>query len=101
MDFNKLINLLSGHKNFINDRNLKNVIQAVVQLVYRYEKIACGRFWNTGSRLEKEFNGATSRAAAEYWIWDGIHPAYSGHEMISREWLQQVSKKLPFLNNTN
>ena len=48
--------------------------------------------------LQKIFNCATSRAAAEYWIWDGIHPAYSGHELITREWLQQVSKKLPFLN---
>lgn len=48
--------------------------------------------------LQKIFNGAVSRAVADYWVWDGIHPTYSGHELITREWLKQVSKRLHFLH---
>ena len=47
--------------------------------------------------LQKIFNDAVKRAAAEYWMWDGIHPTYSGHELITREWLKQVSKELHFI----
>jgi lysophospholipase L1-like esterase len=47
--------------------------------------------------LQKAFTDASSLAADDYWIWDGIHPTYSGHELITREWLKQVSKQLHFL----
>jgi len=47
--------------------------------------------------LQKVFNNAVSRAPAEYWMWDGIHPTYSGHELITKEWLKQVSKEFNFL----
>lgn len=47
--------------------------------------------------LQKIFNDAVKRAAAEYWIWDGVHPTYSGHELITKEWLKQVSKQLHFI----
>jgi lysophospholipase L1-like esterase len=49
--------------------------------------------------LQKIFTDATKQAAVDYWIWDGIHPTYSGHELITREWLKQVSKRLHFLKN--
>jgi lysophospholipase L1-like esterase len=47
--------------------------------------------------LQKVFNDAVSRAAAAYWIWDGVHPTCSGHELIAKEWLKQVSRRLRFL----
>ena len=47
--------------------------------------------------LQKVFTDAVSLAAADYWIWDGIHPTYSGHELITKEWLKQVSRQLRFL----
>lgn len=47
--------------------------------------------------LQKIFIAAAGRAAADYWIWDGIHPTYSGHELITREWIKQVSRELHFL----
>jgi lysophospholipase L1-like esterase len=32
-----------------------------------------------------------------YWIWDGIHPTVFGHEIMAREWINQVSTRLNFL----
>jgi lysophospholipase L1-like esterase len=47
--------------------------------------------------LQKVFQEAATRASADYWVWDGIHPTVAGHELIAQEWLKQVSKQLPFL----
>ncbi len=48
-------------------------------------------------RLQDVFNAACSKAPAEYWIWDGIHPTVAGHELIAREWIGQVMKRLSFI----
>lgn len=47
--------------------------------------------------LQDTFNQALKRAPADYWIWDGIHPMPGGHELIAREWIKQVGKKLKFV----
>ena len=47
--------------------------------------------------LQSIFNKAAAHPNSEYWIWDGIHPTVAGHELITREWLKQVGKKLRFL----
>lgn len=47
--------------------------------------------------FQTAFNKALSKAPAEYWIWDGIHPMPAGHELMAIEWMQQVSKKLKFI----
>ncbi len=47
--------------------------------------------------LQNVFKEATTRAAADYWVWDGIHPTVAGHELITQQWLKQVSRQLPFL----
>ncbi len=47
--------------------------------------------------LQAAFNEALSSAPAEYWVWDGIHPMPAGHELIARQWLKQVSKKIPLI----
>jgi lysophospholipase L1-like esterase len=39
-------------------------------------------------RFQKAFDEATAVAPANHWIWDGIHPTYSGHEIIARAWIQ-------------
>ena len=44
------------------------------------------------------FNKALNKASADYWIWDGIHPTVAGHELMAREWIKQVSKRLKFLH---
>lgn len=47
--------------------------------------------------FQSAFNSALSKAPAEYWIWDGIHPMPAGHELMAREWLKHVSRRLKFI----
>jgi lysophospholipase L1-like esterase len=60
------------------------------------KKIA-GEFGAIYVPLQDAFNQALKKAPAEYWIWDGIHPMPGGHELIAREWIKQVGKKLKFI----
>jgi lysophospholipase L1-like esterase len=41
-------------------------------------------------RFQKVFDDAAGRAPADYWIWDGIHPTYSGHQLMADEWERTV-----------
>lgn len=47
------------------------------------------------------FEKASMRFPSDYWIWDGIHPTVFGHELMTREWINQVGKKLNFLKFYN
>lgn len=47
--------------------------------------------------FQEVFDKALKKAADKYWIWDGIHPTVAGHELMAREWLKQVSRKIRFL----
>lgn len=47
--------------------------------------------------FQKVFDQARKKAPDSYWIWDGIHPTVPGHELMAREWLKEVSKRLKFL----
>ena len=42
-------------------------------------------------RTQKIFDDAAKSVSAEQWIWDGVHPLPQGHELIARNWLQEVS----------
>jgi lysophospholipase L1-like esterase len=44
--------------------------------------------------FQEVFDKACKRGAPEYWIWDGVHPTVAGHELMAREWMKQVGKKL-------
>lgn len=44
--------------------------------------------------LQEVFNKACEKAPADYWMWDGIHPTVAGHELLAREWIKQVSKRI-------
>ena len=43
------------------------------------------------------FDKACKRAKPEYWMWDGVHPTVAGHELMAREWMKQVGKRLKFV----
>jgi lysophospholipase L1-like esterase len=47
--------------------------------------------------FQKVMNDACKRATADYWMWDGIHPTVPGHELLTRQWIKEVSKRLKFL----
>ena len=39
---------------------------------------------------QRVFDEAAKRAPAEYWIWDGVHPTYRGHQLMADEWVRTV-----------
>ncbi len=41
-------------------------------------------------RFQGVFDDACKRAPADYWIWDGVHPTYSGHQLMADEWERTV-----------
>jgi lysophospholipase L1-like esterase len=41
------------------------------------------------------FDSAAKAVSPEHWIWDGVHPLPQGHELIARNWLQEVSSQVP------
>jgi lysophospholipase L1-like esterase len=45
---------------------------------------------------QKVFDLASEKVSADYWIWDGVHPTVAGHELMAREWLKQVEKRISF-----
>jgi lysophospholipase L1-like esterase len=40
--------------------------------------------------FQRVFDDACKRAPADYWMWDGIHPTYSGHQLMADEWARAV-----------
>ncbi len=38
--------------------------------------------------LQSKFDEAERLADSSYWLWDGVHPNYPGHEIIKREWIK-------------
>lgn len=43
-------------------------------------------------KFQKLFDDACKHAGAEYWIWDSVHPTYSGHQLMADEWIKTVSR---------
>jgi lysophospholipase L1-like esterase len=46
--------------------------------------------------FQSVFDNACQLAPETYWIWDGVHPTVAGHELMAREWIKQVSKRVAF-----
>lgn len=42
--------------------------------------------------FQKVFDDACQRAPADYWIWDGVHPTYSGHQLMADAWVRTVNE---------
>lgn len=41
--------------------------------------------------FQRVFDDACRRAPIDYWIWDGVHPTYSGHQLMADEWIKVAS----------
>ena len=46
-------------------------------------------------RYQQVFDEAQKHAPAEYWIWDGVHPTYAGHQLMADEWVRTVQQNKP------
>lgn len=44
-------------------------------------------------KTQEIYDAATKVADPANWIWDGIHPLPQGHELMARNWLEQVSAR--------
>jgi len=42
--------------------------------------------------FQRAFDAAFERSPAEHWIWDTVHPTYSGHQIMGDEWIKTVSQ---------
>ncbi len=45
--------------------------------------------------FQRAFDEACKSAPAAHWIWDGVHPTYSGHQIMADEWERAVREKWP------
>ncbi len=46
-------------------------------------------------RFQDMFDAAITKhpnVPITYWIWDGIHPTYAGHQLMAEEWLRTVNR---------
>lgn len=74
-----------------------DIYQTEVQKRQRIVSKLAGEFNAIFIGFQKTFDDALDKAPAEYWVWDGIHPMPAGHELMAREWIRAVSKKLKFI----
>jgi lysophospholipase L1-like esterase len=44
--------------------------------------------------FQEVFEKACEKAPADYWMWDGVHPTVAGHELMAREWIRKVGKRI-------
>jgi len=66
---------------------LKNRQQIVEKLASKYHAAVV--------HYQRVFDDACKRAPAEHWIWDGVHPTYSGHQLMADEWVRAVNQYWP------
>jgi lysophospholipase L1-like esterase len=46
--------------------------------------------------FQQVFIDVCKKAPIDYWIWDGVHPMPAGHELMARQWLKVVGKRVKF-----
>jgi lysophospholipase L1-like esterase len=50
-----------------------------------------GSYSATFVPYQRALDAAVTRAPAEHWIWDGIHPTYAGQRILADTWIGAVS----------
>ena len=45
--------------------------------------------------LAQNYEAAKLDVPAHYWIWDGVHPTYAGHQLMADEWVRTVQQNKP------
>lgn len=68
-------------------REWRGKIDAMRTIVARL----AGEFDAVHIKTQDIFDAAAEKVSPEHWLWDGVHPLPQGHELIARNWLQEVS----------
>ena len=42
-------------------------------------------------RYQDVFDAASQKAPPYHWSWDGVHPTYAGHWLMTQAWLQTAN----------
>ena len=50
------------------------------------------KFGLTFIPLQEDFNKACEKAPASYWLSDGVHPTFAGHELIAKKLIENICK---------
>ena len=64
---------------------VERLIPVVARLAKDYEAVHV--------KTQDVFDAAAAAVSPEHWIWDGVHPLPQGHELIARQWIQDVSAR--------
>jgi lysophospholipase L1-like esterase len=64
------------------------ILDVVRKLAIKFDAVFVG--------FQEMFDKACEKTPADYWIWDGVHPTVAGHELMAREWMKQVEKRISF-----
>ena len=65
-----------------------NVFNSEVKKRAEKAKAVAEKYGLVYVELQKHFDELAKTAENTYWLVDGVHPTYMGHEMIKREWLK-------------
>jgi lysophospholipase L1-like esterase len=77
---------LSNADSFTRWRDqIEHLIHIVGQLAKDYNAVHI--------KTQEVFDAAAKAVSPEQWVWDGVHPLPQGHELIARNWLQEVSAR--------
>lgn len=77
---------LSKAENFKRWRDqVDRLIEIVAKLAGDYDAVRI--------KTQEVFEAAAQAVSPEHWIWDGVHPLPQGHELMARNWLQEVSAR--------
>lgn len=79
---------LKGEQAWASRRSATDKLRIVVaKLVHDYNAVHI--------KTQNIFDVAAKASSPEQWIWDGVHPLPQGHELIARNWIQEVSARWP------
>ncbi|MBR5923175.1 MAG: SGNH/GDSL hydrolase family protein [Clostridia bacterium] len=82
----------SATENTEENPNRWNMFSTEVPKRAEKAKIIANRYGLLFVPLQKLFDAAAEKTGGEYWLKDGVHPTFAGHELIAREWLRAFEK---------
>jgi lysophospholipase L1-like esterase len=71
--------------------------QRLAELKKRQEAVArlAAKYRLPMIHYQKMMTEACKRAPADHWSWDGVHPTYAGHALMSEAWMSAVDRAWP------